>query len=187
MKRFDRLIAVAFLCTVLCFAGCNLYLSALFSRDGSREYRVEADRAAADVEEYGWEHVDLSPYPSIVGIYPMEEEGGDFFRSNRDYIIREIGGRLYRIEYVSDASAARRKGQTALGANLILGLIAALVFGVLFFVRFKVVGVDKLVQIVRGGGVVFVYVRYFMVCFFIDYKIQNINYGVTRGDGCYND
>ncbi len=138
MKSFDRLIAVAFLCTVLCFAGCNLYLSALFSRDGNREYRVEADRAAADVEEYGWEHVDLSPYPSIVGIYPMEEEGGDFFRSNRDYIIREIGGRLYRIEYVSDASAARRKGQTALGANLILGLIAALVFGVLFFVRFKV-------------------------------------------------
>ena len=46
MKSFDRLIEVAFLCTVLCFAGCNLYLSALFSRDGSREYRVEADRAA---------------------------------------------------------------------------------------------------------------------------------------------
>lgn len=138
MKSFDRLIAVAVFCAALCFAGCNLYLSSLFSRDGSREYRVEADRAAADVEEYGLEHVDLSKYPSIVGIYPMEGDGADFFRTDQDYVIREIHGTLYRIDYVSDASAVREKGRIVGGANLLLGLIAALVLGMLLFVRFKV-------------------------------------------------
>ena len=138
MKSFDRLIAVAFFCTALCFGGCNLYLASLFSQNGSREYRVEADRAAADVEEYGWEHVDLSRYPSIVGIYPMEGDGGDFFRADQDYMIREIRGTLYRIEYVTDASMAGRKGQIVRGANLIMGLIAASVFCMLFFVRQKV-------------------------------------------------
>lgn len=138
MKNFDRLMVVFFFCTVLCFAGGNLYLASLFSQDGSREYRVEADRAAAEVEEYGWEHVDLSHYPSIVGIYPMEGEGGDFFRTEQDYIIREIHGKLYRIEYFSEASVARRKGQIVWGANLILGFVAAFVFCMLFFVRFRV-------------------------------------------------
>ncbi len=137
MKNFDRLIAAAFLCTALCFAGCNLYLHSLFSGDGSREYRVEADRAAADAEEYGWQHVDLSRYPSILGIYPMEE-GGDFFRPEQDYMIREIGGTLYRIDYDADASMTSRKGQIAWGVNLILAAIVALVFCVLFFVRYKV-------------------------------------------------
>ena len=137
MKSFDRLIAVAFFCAALCFGGCNLYLTSLFSRDGSREYRVEADRAAADAEEYGWEHVDLSRYPSIVGIYPMEE-GGEFFLAEQDYVIREIHGMLYRIEYIADASVAGREGQIVRGANLIMGLIAASVFCMLFFVRYKV-------------------------------------------------
>lgn len=138
MKNFDRLIAVVFFCTVLCFAGCNLYLASLFSQDWNREYRVEADRAAADVEEYGWEHVDLSRYPSITGIYPMEGDGGDFFRTEQDYIIREIQGKLYRIEYISEASAAKGKGQIVGGANLILGMTAALVFCMLLFVRNQV-------------------------------------------------
>lgn len=138
MRKFDRLIATAFFCAVLCFAGCNLYLELLFSHDENREYRVEADRAAADVAEYGWEGVDLSRYPSILGIYPMEVDREKFFRAEQDYIIREIHGKLYRIDYISSASMEKRKGQILRGTNLILGLIAALVFCVLFFVRYKI-------------------------------------------------
>lgn len=68
----------------------------------------------------------------------MEGDGGDFFRTEQDYIIREIQGKLYRIEYISEASAAKGKGQIVGGANLILGMTAALVFCMLLFVRNQV-------------------------------------------------
>ena len=47
---------------------------------------------------------------------------------------------------------------------------------------FIVVRVDKLVQIIRCGGVILVNVLYFMVGLFIDNEVQKVNYAVPRNN-----
>lgn len=138
MKSFDRLIAIIFVCIVFFIAGSNLYLASMFSDERNREYRVEINRAAADIEAYGWNRVDLSAYPAILGIYPMDGDREKFFHVKEDYVIREVDGELYRIEYTSDINRRDGKKRILWGINLSFTVMAALVFAVLVFVRFKI-------------------------------------------------
>ena len=138
MKSFDRLMTVIIFCFIFCFAGCNLYLVSRSSDNKNREYRVEANRVADDIKMYGWKQVDLSQYPAILGIEPLKGEREEFFRGEVDYLIREIDGILYRIDYSTEGNLKGRNRQILWGVNLMMGLMAALVLGVLFFVRYRI-------------------------------------------------
>ena len=46
--------------------------------------------------------------------------------------------------------------------------------------RFKVVGVNKLVKVVRGGGVIFVYVLDFVIGLFVDEEGLKVNKPIAR-------
>ena len=74
-------------------------------KDGSkgRPYRVEAGRIAVRLEESDFvTPTDWTEFPHIAGVTALTAENADsFYDCNNDYIIEPIGGRLYRVEYIS--------------------------------------------------------------------------------------
>lgn len=134
MSRYKGFVGFIFILEIALVLLCNgLYLSG--SRNASdRLYRVEANRAAALMQENylaGREitDVDLSQYETLVRICAFQADE----ICNNDYVVKEVNGNLYRIEY-------RMKSDSRLlfyfnGALLAMLLVTGIV---LFYVWKKV-------------------------------------------------
>ena len=131
MKSFEKLIAVVVLTIVLLCAAVNLLLFKQ-SEDADNFYKVEISRVENELASGN----DISPsgYDTILGVY---ESGSDFFVSPNKYVIREINGRLYRIEY--DDSSAQVNLRVYLIVNAAFAVLAAITLGVLFYVMQRII------------------------------------------------
>lgn len=139
MKSFDRIFAAILALILLIFAAANAIL--LNKNDISRPYRVEINRLAREIEENGFEKIDLSECNFVTHIEPY---GEDFYDSESDYAIREIGGILYRFDY----TASRSDKRLILTVNLILAAMAAVIIAVMIFVRRSILApFDKLKEL----------------------------------------
>lgn len=100
MNRYKRFVFLVFTIEILLLLLCNgLYIFQNKS-DAGRLYRVEAARVAVQMEaqeaqEKSIEEIDLSQYDTIVNV--SEFRADDI--CNNDYVVEEINGKLYRIEY----------------------------------------------------------------------------------------
>lgn len=100
MNRYKRFVFLVFIIEILLLLLCNgLYIFQNKS-DAGRLYRVEAARVAVQMEaqeaqEKSIEEIDLSQYDTIVNV--SEFRADDI--CNNDYVVEEINGKLYRIEY----------------------------------------------------------------------------------------
>ncbi|MCM1300030.1 MAG: sensor histidine kinase, partial [[Eubacterium] siraeum] len=95
MNGWKRAFGLICLFIAAVFAGVNVFFSRS-STDGGRPYRVEAERIALEITENGAESVDLQNYRYICGI---TKQGDNFYSSDCDYIICEVDGELYRLDY----------------------------------------------------------------------------------------
>ncbi len=95
MNRYKRFASLVILVEIMVLLLCNgLYLYQIKSNSG-RMYRVEAARAAKELEENSPEEMDLTKYDTIIAV--SEFHPGTV--CNNDYVVEEIAGKLYRIEY----------------------------------------------------------------------------------------
>ncbi len=95
MSKYKRISITILLIEIIGFAVCNILCIAYTNGRTRRLYRVEAERAAMELEEKTPEEIDVSAYKTIVGIRPfITGETGRY-----DYVVEEVQGRLYRIEY----------------------------------------------------------------------------------------
>ena len=135
MKSFDKMSAAVIAVIILIFIGANVCLRRLDNGDAGRPYRVEANRISLEIEEKGLEHVDLSKYSYVKQIekYNGEET---FFTADSDYLIREIGGELYRFDYSIDGGSISRSYLYAV--NGILTVMSLLILALLCFLRIKI-------------------------------------------------
>lgn len=85
---------------ILIFAAVNLFLLRKTPDDG-RPYRVEINRLALQIEQQGFDHMDLSQceYVFHVETYRDPLYGDHFFNSESDHAFRVINGSLYRFDY----------------------------------------------------------------------------------------
>ena len=95
MKAFDRLAALCVLLLVSALAAANVLMLSERSED-DRVYNVEINRAVQQIS--AGDEPDLSSFEYITGIY-ADDGSSSFYNSGSDYVIRKIGGTLYRIEY----------------------------------------------------------------------------------------
>ena len=130
MKSFDRIFAAIIALILLIFAAANAIL--LNKKDIDRPYRVEISRLSREIEENGFGELDLSACDYVTHI---EQFGENFYDSESDYIIREIGGELYRFDYTASQSG---KSELVLTVNLILAAMAAVIIAVMLFIRQKI-------------------------------------------------
>jgi signal transduction histidine kinase len=132
MKSFNRLFAAVIVLLIAIFAVANLLIDNVSVTSG-RQYRVEVNRVAYEIEQSGIDSVDLSEYDCVTAIIP--QGGDDFFQSESDYVIREIDGKLYRMEYTSKSDG--RNTKTVMNTCFAAVLLAVIV--ILLFIRQKII------------------------------------------------
>lgn len=136
MKSFNRIFAAVILIIILLFVLCN-YCMRQVSDDSSRQYRVETNRIANEIGKDGIDGIDLSEYSTITAIVPLDgSDEKSFFETESDYVIKEIGGRLYRIEYTVQKNIINKN--TILMINIFLGVISLLVIAFMLFIRHNI-------------------------------------------------
>ncbi|MGN0621560.1 MAG: sensor histidine kinase [Porcipelethomonas sp.] len=133
MKAFKKIFAAVIVMIVLIFAGANLFLASFGREESGRPYRVEINRLALEIEKSGLENIDLSICDFVDHI---EKCGESFYDSDSDYIIKEIGGDLYRFDY--SVKNNTDKNMITAAVNIILGIVSALMLMVMLFVRQKI-------------------------------------------------
>lgn len=132
MKRFNVLFILSLVLIGVIFILSNVYLYSS-QTDDSRLYRVEANRIALEIEENGYNSLDLSKYTSVKAVAEYNDE--DFYNSDYDYLIKSVDGRLYRIDYIVDH---HNKG-TAYVLNISLAVMAVVVTAVFIYARQRII------------------------------------------------
>ena len=131
IKSYWKLTAFVIAALALLLTGSNLLLRHTDRDSGrNRPYRVEAERIALRIEN--GEAYDLADYPAITRVEIIANADG--YRSDSDYLVKEIGGRLYRFDYTLQAGSA---GETGL-FNILSGAVCAFVLGLLAYVYFAI-------------------------------------------------
>ncbi|MDE6724864.1 MAG: HAMP domain-containing histidine kinase [Ruminiclostridium sp.] len=133
MKAWSNIFAVFAVMLGLIFIGANLLLISFNSSDSGRQYRVEINRAALQIEQNGFDSLDLSQYKYLDSV---TEYGENFYNSNSDYLIKEISGKLYRFDYSIQNNGNRILITAAV--NVILAAAGLAVFGLLLYIRQKI-------------------------------------------------
>ena len=131
MKSFNKVIAVVIAVIVLAFTTVNIIPR--LSKDEASVLNVEINRVVREIEESG-DIPDTDKYSTISGIY-NQSGNEDFFVSDNEYVIREIDGTLYRIEYIEQYES---KGEM-LYINIALGVFSLFVIAVLFYIRYNII------------------------------------------------
>ncbi len=134
MNRFRSFVFIILILEILLALACNVLYIAGEKSGGGKMYRVEANRAAMELEErslLGVEpaEMDLSGYESIVRVSRFD--AGE--ACNNDYVVKEADGTLYRIEYRSP-----RRIQALVCMDIALAGMILITGTVLFYVYKKV-------------------------------------------------
>ena len=131
MKSYWKLTAAVIAALALLLTASNLLLRRTDrSSSQNRPYRVEAARIALRIEN--GEAYDLADYPSITHVTLITDADG--YKSDSDYLVKEIGGRLYRFDYTLPTDSA---GETGL-FNVLSGAVCAFVLALLAYVYFAI-------------------------------------------------
>lgn len=133
MSAWRKMVAAVVAFSAIAFLLANLALRDDEAVENGRPYRVEINRLAREIGEKGPEGVDLSRCEYVYNVESLEEAA---VWSDSDHAVREIGGKLYRFDYVSksDVKSSRR----ILLVNVGLACVTAFVLGTLLYVRAKI-------------------------------------------------
>lgn len=108
----------------------------MFSKksDDIKLYRIEINRIEQEITNGN--NVNADEYNTILGIYEYDADR-NFYNSRNEYIIREINGTLYRIEY--DDKISDNNSKLKLTVNISLGILLLLVVSILLYIRNNII------------------------------------------------
>lgn len=134
MKAFNRIFAVVITVIIAVFIIEN---GILFTdhKESGRPYLVEISRLVREMEKDNLEIPDLVSCEYVTGVSGFSDTD-DFYGSDSDYVIREIGGKLYRFDYNVQGGTDRTK--LILTMNAILLSLAVMLIGVMLYIRFQI-------------------------------------------------
>ena len=130
MKSFIKLAVAVIAVLAVIFTGANIILHNENKGDAGRPYRVEAERIAAKIEN--GEPYSLNDYSYIKNVEIQENgfQGGD-----SDYLVKEIGGKLYRVDYSYQADNT----SAITSFNVCFSVTAAFVLLLLLFLFIRII------------------------------------------------
>ena len=134
MKSFHKLFATILVLLVALIVAANVLLHSGNAPEG-RPYRVEISRIAKQIEEKGFESIDLTHMEYVTAVVSYDANPEDFYTGESDCLIQQIDGQLYRFDYVpsqADYSA------NLMQINLILGAMSIVILAALLYVRQKI-------------------------------------------------
>lgn len=132
MKGFNRIIAAA----VIIMAAVIIILDAVMLKSEKLSqplYKVEVSRIERELSHGA--QVSAGDYPHITGIYSYDGNP-DFYSSDGEYLIREINGQLWRIDYTD---SEQHSSSPLILMNVFLAAFAAAVIGILLYIRRSII------------------------------------------------
>lgn len=139
MKAFNKILVAVLAAIALIFAASNWLLLRTEENVG-RPYLVDVNRLVLKIEAGTYEPADLQMCDYVTAVSTYRD---DFYDSYSDYVIRDIGGTLYRFDY-SHNSGADRTG-LIITVNCILAAMSVLILGVLCYIKWMILSpFDKL-------------------------------------------
>ncbi|WP_155839577.1 sensor histidine kinase [Butyrivibrio proteoclasticus] len=99
-------------------------------------YKVEISRVERALTE-GQYPPDLSGFNTILGVYAYDESGADFYDVDNSYVIREVDGRLYRIEYEVDKTAQHKDSIRRM--NIVLAFVLSAVLLIMLYIYLVII------------------------------------------------
>lgn len=134
MRNFNRIFAVIIVVILILFAVSNIMAIKLCRQENGRGYRVEIHRLIKNIEDNGYEDLDLSDCLYVKDV--VKKSGDDFYKSESDYYIWELDGQLYRFEYENISDSITKKVLTVInGVLVIVLLIVVLIY---IYIRHKI-------------------------------------------------
>ena len=139
MKAFNKILVAVLAAIALIFAASNWLLLRTEENVG-RPYLVDVNRLVLKIEAGTYDPADLQMCDYVTAVSTYRD---DFYDSYSDYVIRDIGGTLYRFDY-SHNSGADRTG-LIITVNCILAAMSVLILGVLCYIKWMILSpFDKL-------------------------------------------
>ncbi len=126
MKSYDKIIALFVLAFAVITVTANIFLH-MNNTNNTGLFKVEVNRVVRELESEN--EVALDNYQTIAGVF--ENQNDSLYNSENLYVIREINGRLYRIEYKEQIQSSG----ILYPANVILILLFLIILGVLLYIR----------------------------------------------------
>jgi len=133
MRAYNRIFLLVIAVILLIFVTSNAVLITGGSNESGRPDRVEISRLVREIEKNGIENVDVSACKYVTGI---EIQNGNVYDTDRDYVIREINGKVYCIYYEME-SGINKKSLIA-AVNLMLFIMALVVLAVMIYIKYKI-------------------------------------------------
>lgn len=127
MNNFRKIAVSLLVLEVIITIFFNVILYRDANNQGKRQYRVDIKRAELALSTNG--SASPSDYPSIVNILPFDEN----YKTNNDYAVVNVNGKLYSIEYVIHDSSTE-----VLFMNIGLGGMIVITLFVLVYVDRKI-------------------------------------------------
>lgn len=124
MRAFRRLCIAVVTIFLLLTAAMNFALI-MQEKTADGIYRVEAKRLADEITETGSYHIEK--YPHITGVFTVDD--GELYFSDEHYLIIEVNGMLYRMEYTIDG-----KQHGILILNCVLFSVLLMTVGLLLYI-----------------------------------------------------
>ncbi|MBQ8538909.1 MAG: HAMP domain-containing histidine kinase [Ruminococcus sp.] len=131
MKSFNKVIALAVTIILAAFAILNFV--PLIAKDSTSIKNIEINRVVQSISQTG-EIPQTDQYNTITGVYKYNSDS-DFFKSESDYVIREIDGTMYRIDYYEELSNTNEM----LYVNIAFLVLSLFVLLVLFYIRHNII------------------------------------------------
>lgn len=143
MKAFNRIFIFIFMIIIALFVISNVMMILNYKNKEGKPYLVEVSRLAREIENNKFETDDIDNCKYIIDV---NKYGDEFYNSNKDYVIREINEELYRFDYKNNSSI--EKLNLIVNVNIILGIMALIVFGVMFYIKIKILTpFEKLIDV----------------------------------------
>lgn len=138
MKGFNKIFIIMLVLLVAIIVAANLTIF-LEKEDTGRPYLVEVSRLQVKIENGTFSADDLADCDYVTRV---TKEGENFFNPVSDYVVREIGGELYRFDYTATATTDTK---TIVIVNVVLFLAVVMFVGTMLYVRAKIIApFDKL-------------------------------------------
>ncbi len=125
MSRYKKIAFAIIVIETVCIVLCNVLYFINKEDINGRLYRVEAQRAALELQEHAPEDINLSCYETIVNISLFDADEV----CNNDYVVCKVKDVLYRIEY-----QAGENNSGIWGANICMLMMLLVTIFVLIYI-----------------------------------------------------
>ncbi len=130
MKAFKKIFVAVIAVIIILFTIAN-YILITADRESGRPYKVEISRLVYDMEK--GINPDISACNYVTDIVAYSD---DFYKTDSDYVIHEINGKLYRFEYSTQGESEITR--FIVTVNVFLGIMTIIILAVMLYLRRKI-------------------------------------------------